>query len=190
MRIKKKKKMWRNTAASLRWIRRFGCQNQPGERGVWIRRFGCHGFRQEGQDGVWYQSSALGRGTAHRFVCSHRATPRYKSTFGNALGKSTSESRWKGVAPKLTTRTSPTSGGTQQPPYPATTVEECGKMGGGTRDAHRFRGGLVFKAHRLCVSLNSRLESNQEKREHQRRAPGRGARSPLLLPTLSRLFPQ
>ena len=24
----------------------------------------------------------------------------------------------------------------------------------------RFRGGLVFKAHRLCVSLNSRLESN------------------------------
>ena len=28
----------------------------------------------------------------------------------------------------------------------------------------RFRGGLVFKAHRLCVSLNSRLESNKEKR--------------------------
>ena len=26
----------------------------------------------------------------------------------------------------------------------------------------RFRGGLVFKAHRLCVSLNSRLESNRE----------------------------
>jgi len=26
----------------------------------------------------------------------------------------------------------------------------------------RFRGGLVFKAHRLCVSLNSRLESNKE----------------------------
>ena len=25
-----------------------------------------------------------------------------------------------------------------------------------------FRGGLVFKAHRLCVSLNSRLESNEE----------------------------
>ena len=25
-----------------------------------------------------------------------------------------------------------------------------------------FRGGLVFKAHRLCVSLNSRLESNNE----------------------------
>ena len=29
----------------------------------------------------------------------------------------------------------------------------------------RFRGGLVFKAHRLCVSLNSRLESNKEERE-------------------------
>ena len=29
----------------------------------------------------------------------------------------------------------------------------------------RFRGGLVFKAHRLCVSLNSRLESNDEEEE-------------------------
>jgi len=27
----------------------------------------------------------------------------------------------------------------------------------------RFRGGLVFKAHRLCVSLNSRLESDKKK---------------------------
>ena len=25
-----------------------------------------------------------------------------------------------------------------------------------------FRGGLVFKAHRLCVPLSSRLESNKE----------------------------
>ena len=29
----------------------------------------------------------------------------------------------------------------------------------------RFRGRLVFKAHRLCVSLNSRLESNKEEEE-------------------------
>jgi len=29
----------------------------------------------------------------------------------------------------------------------------------------RFRGGLVFKAHRLCASLNSRLESNKEEEE-------------------------
>ena len=29
----------------------------------------------------------------------------------------------------------------------------------------RFRGGLVFKAHRLRVSLNSRLESNKEVEE-------------------------
>ena len=29
----------------------------------------------------------------------------------------------------------------------------------------RFRRGLVFKAHRLCVSLNSRLESNKEEEE-------------------------
>ena len=28
-----------------------------------------------------------------------------------------------------------------------------------------FRGGLVFKAHRLFVSLNSRLESNAEEEE-------------------------
>ena len=32
------------------------------------------------------------------------------------------------------------------------------------RNVQRFRGGLVFKAHRLCVSLNSRLESNKEEK--------------------------
>jgi len=30
------------------------------------------------------------------------------------------------------------------------------------RNVQRFRRGLVFKARRLCVSLNSRLESNKE----------------------------
>ena len=29
----------------------------------------------------------------------------------------------------------------------------------------RFRGGLVFKAHSLCVSLNSRLESNKAEKK-------------------------
>ena len=29
------------------------------------------------------------------------------------------------------------------------------------RKVQRFRDGLVFKAHGLCVSLNSRLESNK-----------------------------
>ena len=33
------------------------------------------------------------------------------------------------------------------------------------RNVKRFRGGLVFKAHRLCVSLNSRLESNKEEED-------------------------
>jgi len=33
------------------------------------------------------------------------------------------------------------------------------------RNVKRFRGGLVFKAHRIFVSLNSRLESNKEKEE-------------------------
>ena len=35
-----------------------------------------------------------------------------------------------------------------------------------------FRGGLVFKAHRLCVSLNSRLEGNKEE---EKGAPADGA---------------
>ena len=33
------------------------------------------------------------------------------------------------------------------------------------RNVLRFRVGLVFKAHRLCVSLNSRPESNKEEEE-------------------------
>ena len=32
-------------------------------------------------------------------------------------------------------------------------------------NVQRFRGGLVFKAHKLCVSLNSRLECNTEEEE-------------------------
>ena len=35
------------------------------------------------------------------------------------------------------------------------------------RNVQRFRGGLVFKAHRLCVSLNSRLKSNKEEEDLQ-----------------------
>ena len=35
------------------------------------------------------------------------------------------------------------------------------------RNVQRFRGGLVFKAQRLCVSLNSRLESNEEEEEEE-----------------------
>ena len=35
----------------------------------------------------------------------------------------------------------------------------------------RFRGGLVFKAHRLCVSLTSRLESNKEEECQVSKAP-------------------
>ena len=34
-----------------------------------------------------------------------------------------------------------------------------------SRNVQRFRGGLVFKAHRLCVPLNSRLKSNKEEEE-------------------------
>ena len=33
---------------------------------------------------------------------------------------------------------------------------------GSPRSDAYLRGGLVFEAHRLCVSLNSRLESNKE----------------------------
>ena len=35
------------------------------------------------------------------------------------------------------------------------------------RNVQRFRGGLVFKAHRLCVSLKSRFESNTEEEEFE-----------------------
>jgi len=38
------------------------------------------------------------------------------------------------------------------------------------RNVQRFRGGLVFMAHRLCVSLNSRLESNKEEKKNQARS--------------------
>jgi len=34
------------------------------------------------------------------------------------------------------------------------------------QNVQRFRGGLVFMAHILCVSLNSRLESNKEEEEN------------------------
>jgi len=34
-----------------------------------------------------------------------------------------------------------------------------------SRNVQRFRGGLVFKAHRLCALLNSRLASNKEEEE-------------------------
>ena len=44
----------------------------------------------------------------------------------------------------------------------------------------RFRGGLVFKAHTLCVSLNSRLESNKEEGESTRLGPYGGVQ--LFLP--------
>jgi len=33
-------------------------------------------------------------------------------------------------------------------------------------NVQRFRGGLVFKAHRLCVSLNSRLETKKEEEKN------------------------
>ena len=42
------------------------------------------------------------------------------------------------------------------------------------RNVKRFRGGLVFKAHILCPSLNSRLESNKEEEEESKSDWGRG----------------
>ena len=38
------------------------------------------------------------------------------------------------------------------------------------RNVQRFRGGLVFKAHRLFVSLNSRLGSNKEEKKKKNTA--------------------
>jgi len=42
-------------------------------------------------------------------------------------------------------------------------------------NVQRFRGGLVFKAHRLRASLNSRLESNKEEEEVMRDCSRRGS---------------
>ena len=42
------------------------------------------------------------------------------------------------------------------------------------RNLQRFRGGLVSKAHGLCVSLNSRLEKNDEDEEEGWRTQTRG----------------
>jgi len=44
-----------------------------------------------------------------------------------------------------------------------------------------FRGGLVIKAHRLCVSLNSRLESNEEEEKTDEPASDLGSRLVLCL---------
>ena len=41
------------------------------------------------------------------------------------------------------------------------------QLGLGRGNVQWFRGGLVFEAHRLFVSLNSRLESNQEEEEEE-----------------------
>jgi len=40
----------------------------------------------------------------------------------------------------------------------------------------RFRGGLIFKAHRLGVSLNSRRESNKEEEGRRLGIRGHGSR--------------
>jgi len=46
----------------------------------------------------------------------------------------------------------------------------------------RFRGGLVFKAHRLCVSLNSRLESNKEEEDINFGGPAEATTAPAAPP--------
>jgi len=52
---------------------------------------------------------------------------------------------------------------THVPPYASEQLKWLNCSGGvGVRNVQRFRGGLVFKANRLCVSLNSRLESKTE----------------------------
>ena len=57
------------------------------------------------------------------------------------------------------------------------------------RQPERFRGGLVFKAHRLCVSLNSRLESNKERESHLAKRGDLPAHGPIAHP-LNRIMVQ
>ena len=55
--------------------------------------------------------------------------------------------------------TSAPSAETRSPPLsPAVYSTQC---------VQRFRGGLVCKAHRLCVSINSRLESNKDEKKEE-----------------------
>ena len=53
--------------------------------------------------------------------------------------------------------------------YVVTFVDRTYQYGMGSallcRNVKRFRSGLVFKVRRLCVSLNSRLQSNDEEEE-------------------------
>ena len=47
------------------------------------------------------------------------------------------------------------------------------------KNAQQFQGGLVFKAHRLCVSLDARRESNKQERKKDEEfndEEGRGGR--------------
>ena len=48
-------------------------------------------------------------------------------------------------------------------PRPVFPAVDC--RGSASCNVQHFRGGLACKAHRLCVSLNSRLESNKEEAE-------------------------
>ena len=65
----------------------------------------------------------------------------------------------------------PRSGGRTREPPPHGTLH---------RNVQRFRGELVFKAHRLCVSLNSRLDSdNEEEEEEEEGTRPRGEESSL-----------
>ena len=42
-----------------------------------------------------------------------------------------------------------------------------GQMRSNQRVQNRFRGGLAFKAHRICVSLSSRFESIKEEERNR-----------------------
>jgi len=86
-------------------------------------------------------------------------------------GGSTSEGGWAG---------SP-DGREHGAPLDAEGGDEVGGKRGWTeevqllhRNVQRFRGGLVFKAHRIFVSLNSRLESNKEEKTKYERGRERG----------------
>jgi len=57
---------------------------------------------------------------------------------------------------------------TEHPDYSLCALVGCEKEVAGAGafiNVQRFRGGLVYKAHRLCVSPNSGLESNKEEEE-------------------------
>ena len=124
--------------------------------------------RYPSQRGPASVASSERAGEGFGYGCEVRVRGKSKDLWGKH-GRSRLLFRYRGALRKAIAE------GKNYPNPGATTRQE---FGGGLAVQHlqRFRGGLVFEAHRLCVSLNSKRESNtQEKKSStsvEPRTPG------------------